>query len=170
MDLAGFFSMLRTNGSCKGKVEDLAVVGGDFSFLARDGGSAYVGMWVSIGVVGGGLLIMLLLPTLMPPDARTQELINEKLKKAEDLGEQGMVDEAQKTLEEAEALKKLSARQDPGLDSSKYIAADVRILVVRRLVIVLDLKTKTTSPSEVTFRSFALKKFFMAGLTVQYRR
>ncbi|KAI3988134.1 hypothetical protein MKX01_011923 [Papaver californicum] len=67
------------------------------------------------------------LPTLMPPDARTQEMINEKLKKAEDLGEKGMVDEAQKALEEAEALKKLAARQDPGLDSSKYTAADVRI-------------------------------------------
>ncbi|KAI3928239.1 hypothetical protein MKW98_023840 [Papaver atlanticum] len=67
------------------------------------------------------------LPSLLPPDARTQEMINEKLKKAEDLGEQGMVDEAQKALEEAEALKKLAARQDPGLDSSKYIAADVHI-------------------------------------------
>ncbi|KAH9734305.1 hypothetical protein KPL71_017326 [Citrus sinensis] len=61
------------------------------------------------------------------PDARTQEMINEKLKKAEDLGEQGMVDEAQKALEEAEALKKLPARQEPTLDSSKYTAADVRI-------------------------------------------
>ncbi|XP_031475360.1 uncharacterized protein LOC116247352 [Nymphaea colorata] len=64
-----------------------------------------------------------------PPDARTQEMINEKLKKAEDLGEQGMVDEAQKALEEAEALKKLGARQEPVLDTSntKYTAADVRI-------------------------------------------
>ncbi|KAJ4721592.1 LUC7 related protein [Melia azedarach] len=61
------------------------------------------------------------------PDPRTQEMINEKLKKAEDLGEQGMVDEAQKALEEAEALKKLPARQEPVLDSSKYTAADVRI-------------------------------------------
>ncbi|CAH1446441.1 unnamed protein product [Lactuca virosa] len=65
------------------------------------------------------------------PDARTQELINEKLKKAEDLGEQGMVDEAQKALEEAEALKKLSMhlppRQEPVTDSSKYTAADVRV-------------------------------------------
>ncbi|BBH06832.1 LUC7 related protein [Prunus dulcis] len=57
------------------------------------------------------------------PDARTQEMINEKLKKAEDLGEQGMVDEAQKALEEAEALKKTGAY--PGF--SKYTAADVRI-------------------------------------------
>ncbi|XP_050205742.1 uncharacterized protein LOC126655556 [Mercurialis annua] len=64
------------------------------------------------------------LPT---PDIRTQEMINEKLRKAEDLGEQGMVDEAQKALEEAEALKKLPARLDPALDSSKYTAADVRI-------------------------------------------
>ncbi|KAL9379562.1 hypothetical protein Peur_028044 [Populus x canadensis] len=64
------------------------------------------------------------LPT---PDPRTQEMINEKLKKAEDLGEQGMVDEAQKALEEAEALKKLPARQEPTVDSSKYSAADVRI-------------------------------------------
>ncbi|KAL0403379.1 UNVERIFIED_CONTAM: putative RNA-binding protein Luc7-like 1 [Sesamum radiatum] len=40
------------------------------------------------------------------PDPRIQEMINEKLKKAEDLGEQGTVDEAQKALEEAEALKK----------------------------------------------------------------
>ncbi|GKV27888.1 hypothetical protein SLEP1_g37008 [Rubroshorea leprosula] len=71
-------------------------------------------------------------PSLAPlpvpaPDPRTQEMINEKLKKAEDLGEKGMVDEAQKALEEAEALKKLSARQEPVLDSSKYTAADVRI-------------------------------------------
>ncbi|XWS57248.1 hypothetical protein CRYUN_Cryun09bG0158100 [Craigia yunnanensis] len=61
------------------------------------------------------------------PDPRMQEMINEKLKKAEDLGEKGMVDEAQKALEEAEALKKLPARQEPVLDSSKYTAADVRI-------------------------------------------
>ncbi|XP_010912777.2 U1 snRNP-associated protein usp106 isoform X1 [Elaeis guineensis] len=66
-------------------------------------------------------------PVLVPPDPRTQEMINEKLKKAEELGEKGMVDEAQKALEEAEALKKLGARQEPGLDSSKYTAADVRI-------------------------------------------
>ncbi|GKV47766.1 hypothetical protein SLEP1_g54632 [Rubroshorea leprosula] len=76
----------------------------------------------------------LLQPLLNPPslaplfvpalDPWTQEMINEKLKKAEDLGEKGMVDEAQKALEEAEALKKLSAR----LDSSKYIAADVHIV------------------------------------------
>ncbi|KAH7840388.1 hypothetical protein Vadar_016250 [Vaccinium darrowii] len=67
---------------------------------------------------------------VVAPDARTQEMINEKLKKAEDLGEQGMVDEAQKALEEAEALKKLASmapRQEPVLDSSKYTAADVRI-------------------------------------------
>ncbi|XVF23225.1 hypothetical protein REPUB_Repub13aG0018500 [Reevesia pubescens] len=69
-----------------------------------------------------------LAPLPMPaPDPRTQEMINEKLKKAEDLGEKGMVDEAQKALEEAEALKKLPARQEPVLDSSKYTAADVRI-------------------------------------------
>lgn len=61
------------------------------------------------------------------PDARTQELINEKLKKAEDLGEQGMVDEAQKALEEAEALKRLAPRPEPAVDSAKYTAADVRI-------------------------------------------
>ncbi|KAL3520495.1 hypothetical protein ACH5RR_018644 [Cinchona calisaya] len=61
------------------------------------------------------------------PNARVQELINEKLKKAEDLGEQGMVDEAQKALEEAEALKKLPSGQEPVLDSTKYTAADVRI-------------------------------------------
>lgn len=67
------------------------------------------------------------LPVLNPPDPRTQEMINEKLKKAEDLGEMGMIDEAQKALEEAEALKKLGARQEPVLESSKYSAADVRI-------------------------------------------
>ncbi|XP_052108588.1 uncharacterized protein LOC107462228 isoform X1 [Arachis duranensis] len=66
------------------------------------------------------------------PDPRTQEMINEKLKKAEDLGEQGKVDEAQKALEEAEALKKcqLPTRQEPVVDnsnSSKYTAADMRI-------------------------------------------
>ncbi|KAF5454901.1 hypothetical protein F2P56_024532 [Juglans regia] len=59
---------------------------------------------------------------VVTPDPRTQEMINEKLKKAEDLGEQGLVEEAQKALEEAEALKK-----EPALDSSKYTAADVRI-------------------------------------------
>ncbi|XP_074292364.1 uncharacterized protein LOC141619234 isoform X2 [Silene latifolia] len=66
------------------------------------------------------------LPVVVP-DARTQELINEKLKKAEDLGEQGMVDEAQKVMEEAEALKKLAPRPEPVGDSAKYTAADVRI-------------------------------------------
>ncbi|CAA0829594.1 LUC7 related protein [Striga hermonthica] len=60
-------------------------------------------------------------------DPHVQEMINEKLKRAEELGEQGSVDEAQKLLEEAEALKKLPARQEPVLDSSKYTAADVRI-------------------------------------------
>ncbi|KAK6915770.1 Luc7-related [Dillenia turbinata] len=64
---------------------------------------------------------------VIAPDPHTQELINEKLKKAEDLGEQGMVDEAQKALEEAEALKKLAPRQEPVVDSSKYTAVDVRI-------------------------------------------
>ncbi|KAG7036822.1 putative RNA-binding protein Luc7-like 1, partial [Cucurbita argyrosperma subsp. argyrosperma] len=64
---------------------------------------------------------------VVAPDPRTQEMINEKLKKAEELGEQGMIDEAQKALEEAEALKKLPARQEPVMDSSKYTAADVRI-------------------------------------------
>ncbi|CAL9104191.1 unnamed protein product [Musa textilis] len=82
------------------------------------------------------------LPVLIPPDPHTQEMINEKLKKAEDLGkllpsfcEMGMIDEAQKALEEAEALKKvftfffqLGARQEPVLESSKYSAADVRIV------------------------------------------
>ncbi|XP_020095790.1 putative RNA-binding protein Luc7-like 2 [Ananas comosus] len=67
------------------------------------------------------------LPVLAPPDPRTQEMINEKLRKAEELGEKGMIDEAQKALEEAEALKKLGARQEPLVESSKYTAADVRI-------------------------------------------
>ncbi|GLT95553.1 hypothetical protein SLE2022_132290 [Rubroshorea leprosula] len=66
------------------------------------------------------------LPVAMP-DPWTQEMINEKLKKAEDLGEKGMIDEAQKALEDTEALKKLPARQEPVLDSSKYTAADVCI-------------------------------------------
>ncbi|KAM3280089.1 hypothetical protein ACQJBY_047092 [Aegilops geniculata] len=71
---------------------------------------------------------MATLPAPPPPDARTQELINEKLSKAEALGEQGMVEEAQKALEEAEALKKLAAaRQEPVADPSKYSVADVRI-------------------------------------------
>ncbi|CAG7879482.1 unnamed protein product [Brassica rapa] len=73
---------------------------------------------------------------LPPPDPRTQEMINEKLKKAEEFElqnlyviscEQGMVDEAQKALEEAEALKKLTPRQEPLVDPTKYTAADVRI-------------------------------------------
>ncbi|KAK1318396.1 hypothetical protein QJS10_CPB04g01908 [Acorus calamus] len=67
------------------------------------------------------------LPSLAPPDARTQEMINEKLKKAEEFGEQGLIDEAQKAVEEAEALRKLPPRQEPVSDSSKYTAADVRI-------------------------------------------
>ncbi|KAJ6835970.1 luc7-like protein [Iris pallida] len=67
------------------------------------------------------------LPALAPPDPRTQEMINEKLRKAEELGEKGMVDEAQKALEEAEALKKLGSRQEPVPDTVKYTAADVRI-------------------------------------------
>ncbi|WVZ61243.1 hypothetical protein U9M48_011150 [Paspalum notatum var. saurae] len=66
-------------------------------------------------------------PPPAPPDARTQEMINEKLKKAEELGEQGMVDEAQKALEEAEALKRLAPRPEPPSDPTKYTAADVRI-------------------------------------------
>ncbi|KAL6899623.1 hypothetical protein ACP4OV_006281 [Aristida adscensionis] len=57
-----------------------------------------------------------------PPDARTQEMINEKLKKAEELGENGMIDEAQNLLDEAEALKKLSARPQPVPDSTKMTA------------------------------------------------
>ncbi|KAG2334024.1 hypothetical protein Bca52824_005204 [Brassica carinata] len=64
---------------------------------------------------------------LPPPNPRTQEMINEKLKKAEEFGELGMVDEAQKALEEAEALKKLTPRQKPVVDPTKYTAADVRI-------------------------------------------
>ncbi|CAL5057243.1 unnamed protein product [Urochloa decumbens] len=56
------------------------------------------------------------------PDPRTQEMINEKLKKAEELGESGMIDEAQKMLDEAEALKKLSARPQAVPDSSKMTA------------------------------------------------
>ncbi|CAD6243679.1 unnamed protein product [Miscanthus lutarioriparius] len=56
------------------------------------------------------------------PDARTQEMINEKLKKAEELGENGMVDEAQKLLDEAEALKKLSTRPQAVPDSTKMTA------------------------------------------------
>ncbi|KAL3679989.1 hypothetical protein R1sor_022945 [Riccia sorocarpa] len=69
------------------------------------------------------------LPTLvpLPPDARTQEMIKEKLKKAEELGELGMVDEAQKAMEEAEALKKLGARQEVPPDPAKLLAPDVRI-------------------------------------------
>ncbi|GKV25938.1 hypothetical protein SLEP1_g35310 [Rubroshorea leprosula] len=39
-----------------------------------------------------------------------------------------MVDKAQKALEEAEALKKLFARQEPVLNSSKCTAADVHIM------------------------------------------
>ncbi|CAN6273403.1 unnamed protein product [Urochloa humidicola] len=56
------------------------------------------------------------------PDARTQEMINEKLKKAEELGESGMIDEAQKLLDEADALKKLSARPQAVPDSLKMTA------------------------------------------------
>ncbi|GAB2211804.1 hypothetical protein Droror1_Dr00025139 [Drosera rotundifolia] len=67
-------------------------------------------------------------PAGFAPDPRTQEMINEKLKKAEDLGEQGLVDEAQRALEEAEALKKLAPlRLEPIPDGAKYTPADVRI-------------------------------------------
>ncbi|CAA7400377.1 unnamed protein product [Spirodela intermedia] len=66
-------------------------------------------------------------PAPPPPDPHTQEMINEKLRRAEALGEQGMIDEAQKALEEAEALRKSASRQEPAADASKYTAADVRI-------------------------------------------
>uniref|UniRef100_A0ACD5YTK7 Uncharacterized protein n=1 Tax=Avena sativa TaxID=4498 RepID=A0ACD5YTK7_AVESA len=56
------------------------------------------------------------------PDARTQEMIDEKLKKAEELGESGMIDEAQKLLDEAEALRKLAVRPQPVPDSAKMSA------------------------------------------------
>lgn len=68
-----------------------------------------------------------LAPLPLPPDARTQEMIMEKLKMAEELGEMGMVDEAQRALEEAEALKKIGGRQEPANDSTKYTSVDVRI-------------------------------------------
>eukprot|EP00249_Psilotum_nudum_P019891 c27464_g1_i1 orf=170-1477(+) len=68
------------------------------------------------------------LPTFVPPDAWTQEMIKEKLRRAEELGEQGMVDEAQKAMEEAESLKKqLGARQEQMMDPAKLAAVDVRI-------------------------------------------
>eukprot|EP00850_Spirogloea_muscicola_P016216 SM000130S27103 [mRNA] locus=s130:227914:232056:+ [translate_table: standard] len=66
----------------------------------------------------------------VPPDARTQEMIEEKLKKAEELGEEGMVDEAQRLLEEAEALKKLGARVEPPPDANKALLLDPRIQIV----------------------------------------
>ncbi|XP_057827730.1 U1 snRNP-associated protein usp106 isoform X1 [Cryptomeria japonica] len=66
------------------------------------------------------------LPLTVITDARTQEMIIEKLKKAEELGELGRVDEAQKLMEEAEALKKLGAREVHA-DNSKTPAVDVRI-------------------------------------------
>uniref|UniRef100_A0A7N0U7N0 RNA-binding protein Luc7-like 2 n=1 Tax=Kalanchoe fedtschenkoi TaxID=63787 RepID=A0A7N0U7N0_KALFE len=61
------------------------------------------------------------------PDPHIQERINEKLKRAEELGEQGMVDEARKEMDEAEALRKLTPRQEPTGDPAKFTAADVRI-------------------------------------------
>lgn len=60
------------------------------------------------------------------PDARIQEMINEKLKKAEELGESGMIDEAQKLLDEAEALKKLGPRPQPISETAK-ISAHVQV-------------------------------------------
>ncbi|XP_072057281.1 uncharacterized protein [Arachis hypogaea] len=68
------------------------------------------------------------------PDPRTQEMINEKLKKAEDLGEQGKVDEAQKALEEAEVLKKcqLPTRQEPVVDNS--ILQNIQLLICELLI------------------------------------
>ncbi|CAM8945877.1 unnamed protein product [Rhodiola kirilowii] len=71
-------------------------------------------------------------PALAPmpavaPDPRIQERINEKLKRAEELGEQGMIDEARKEMDEADALRKLAPRQEPAGDPSKFTAADVRI-------------------------------------------
>ncbi|GLT87733.1 hypothetical protein SLE2022_057980 [Rubroshorea leprosula] len=71
---------------------------------------------------------MLLIGSLTPEVLELSKQIKEKLKEADQYGEKGMVDEAQKALEVAEALKKLFARQEPVLDSSKYTAADVRIL------------------------------------------
>ncbi|CAM6089823.1 unnamed protein product [Calypogeia fissa] len=59
-------------------------------------------------------------------------MIKEKLKKAEELGELGMVDEAQKAMEEAEALKKVRQivwEQDKEVqaDPAKMLGPDVRI-------------------------------------------
>eukprot|EP00250_Pteridium_aquilinum_P008258 c17809_g1_i1 orf=175-1488(+) len=67
-----------------------------------------------------------LAPLPFAPDARTQEMIKEKLKRAEELGEEGRVDEAQRFMEEADALKKL-VRADPVTDPAKQAALDVRI-------------------------------------------
>ncbi|KAI5074229.1 hypothetical protein GOP47_0010190 [Adiantum capillus-veneris] len=67
-----------------------------------------------------------LAPLPLAPDARTQEMIKEKLKMAEELGEEGRVDEAQKLMNEADALKKL-VRAEPLTDPAKQAALDVRI-------------------------------------------
>ncbi|KAH7432106.1 hypothetical protein KP509_07G008600 [Ceratopteris richardii] len=67
-----------------------------------------------------------LAPLPLAPDARTQEMIKEKLKMAEELGEEGRVDEAQKLMNEADALKKL-VRAEPVTDPVKQAALDVRI-------------------------------------------
>lgn len=67
-----------------------------------------------------------LAPLPFAPDARTQEMIKDKLKKAEELGEEGRVDEAQRFMEEADALKKL-VRAEPVTDPAKQAALDVRI-------------------------------------------
>ncbi|RZS09973.1 hypothetical protein BHM03_00041111, partial [Ensete ventricosum] len=61
-------------------------------------------------------------PNQNPPQLATLSVLNPP-----DPRERGMIDEAQKALEEAEALKKLGGRQEPVLEPSKYSAVDVRI-------------------------------------------
>ncbi|CAI5929273.1 unnamed protein product, partial [Closterium sp. NIES-65] len=69
-------------------------------------------------------------PVLSQPDSKTQEMIKEKLRRAEQAGEEGRVDEAQKLMEEADALKKLAMAPKPDpIASLGFQIADQKLRV-----------------------------------------
>ncbi|CAI5532711.1 unnamed protein product [Closterium sp. Naga37s-1] len=69
-------------------------------------------------------------PMLNQPDSKTQEMIKEKLRRAEQAGEEGRVDEAQKLMEEADALKKLAMAPKPDpIASLGFQIADQKLRV-----------------------------------------